>query len=67
MAYYSAKIKHTIEDDKGKQKSITEQYLVKGVSVTDVETKMHEDFKGTMFDFEVTSVTNSNIVKVIDK
>jgi len=65
--YYVARIKHTTEDDKGKQKSITEQYLVRGVSVTDVETKMHEEFKGAMFDFEVVSVTNSKIVKVIDK
>jgi len=45
MKYYKAKVKVITQDDKGRQKKATEEYLVHAVSVTDAETKVHEEFK----------------------
>ena len=41
-----------------------EQYLVHAVSVTD-ETKVHEEFKNDSVEFEVGSVIETKIIKVI--
>lgn len=49
-----------------KDKKVKESYLVNAVSVTDAEAKVIDEFKGTVFDFEVTSVTESKIAKVIN-
>jgi|TARA_B100000900_G_C20510508_1_gene687783 hypothetical protein len=65
MAYYIAKVKVVVSDNNGKQKKNVEQYLVNAVSVTDAETKIHEDFKNTVIDFEVSSVSETKIIKVI--
>ena len=66
MAYYITKVKIITADDKGRQKKSVEQYLVKAVSVTDAETKIHEEFKNDSLDFEVTAVVEIKIVKVIN-
>lgn len=65
MAYYIAKVKVHHEDDKGKVKKITEQYLVNAVSVTDAEVKVVEEFDGSNLEFEVTAVVETKLVKVI--
>jgi hypothetical protein len=39
--------------------------LVHAVSVTDAETKVHEEFKNDSVEFEVTSVLETRIIKVI--
>ena len=65
MTYYVAKVKVVTEDGNGKQKKNTEQYLVHAVSVTDVEAKIHEEFKNDSIDFEVSSVSETKILKVI--
>jgi len=65
MAYYIAKVKVVVSDNNGKQKKNVEQYLVNAVSVTDAEAKIHEDFKNTVIDFEVSSVSETKIIKVI--
>jgi len=66
MAYYVAKVKVVVSDTNGKQKKNVEQYLVNGVSVTDVESKIHEEFKGSVVDFEVSSVSETKIIKVVE-
>ena len=66
MSYYVAKVKVVISDDNGKQKKIVEQYLVNAVSVTDAESKIHEEFKNDSLEFEVTSVVETKIIKVIN-
>ena len=66
MKYYIAKVKVVMTDDKGRQKNISEQYCVNAVSVTDAETKVHEEFKNDGLEFEVTSVNETRIIKVID-
>ena len=65
MAYYIAKVKVHHEDDKGKVKKVTEQYLVNAVSVTDAEVKVVEEFEGSNLEFEVTAVIETKLVKVI--
>jgi len=65
MAYYIAKVKVHHEDDKGRVKKVTEQYLVNAVSVTDAETKVVKDFEGSNLEFEVTAVVETKIVSVI--
>jgi hypothetical protein len=66
MSYYVAKVKVVINGDNGKQKKNVEQYLVNAVSVTDAESKIHEEFKNDSLDFEVTSVVETKIIKVIN-
>ena len=65
MAYYIAKVKVHHEDDKGRVKKVTEQYLVDAVSVTDAEVKVVEEFQGSNLEFEVTAVIETKVVKVI--
>ena len=65
MAYYIAKVKVHHEDDKGRVKKVTEQYLVDAVSVTDAEVKVVEEFDGSNLEFEVTAVIETKLVKVI--
>ena len=65
MKYYKAKVKVITQDDKGRQNKNVEEYLVNAVSVTDAETKVHEEFKNDSVEFEVTSVLETRIIKVI--
>jgi hypothetical protein len=65
MGYYIAKVKVHHEDDKGRVKKITEQYLVNAVSVTDAEAKVVAEFEGSNLEYEVTAVMETKIVSVI--
>lgn len=65
MNYYIAKVKVHHEDDKGRVKKVTEQYLVNAVSVTDAEAKVVQDFEGSNLEYEVTAVSETKIIKVI--
>lgn len=65
MKYYIAKVKVVMTDDKGRQKKNIEQYCVHAVSVTDAETKVHAEFANDGLEFEVTSVIETKILKVI--
>jgi hypothetical protein len=65
MGYYIAKVKVHHEDDKGRVKKVTEQYLVNAVSVTDAEAKVVADFEGSNLEYEVTAVMETKIVSVI--
>jgi hypothetical protein len=69
MSYYTAKVQMQDEVDtpKGpKVKKFTENYLVEAMSVTEAEAKVIKDFTGYTMDFEVKSVTESRIVKIIE-
>ena len=62
--YYTSKVKIAIDTPKGvKWKS--ETYIVNAVSVTHAEQLVHEDFKDAVLEFEVKSVSASQICKVI--
>lgn len=63
--YYNVKVKLEFETDKGQIKKKTEAYLVKAESVTDAEVIINEEFKSYPQEFEVKSVTQSNIIDVL--
>lgn len=65
MSYYIAKVKILNEDENGKIKKTIESYLVDAVSVTDAEVKVVKDFEGFNMEFEVSSVSETKIIKVI--
>ena len=52
-------------DLKGQLNGYSESYLVNAVSITHAESLVNEDFKDTGIDFEVKSVSEANIIKVI--
>jgi len=64
--YYSAKVNIINVDSKGREKKQVEEYLVNAVSVTDAETKVHEQFKNTTIDFEVKSVSQTRIIEILN-
>ena len=65
--YFVAKIQYDWPDENtGKIKKIREEKLVKGFSVTDVEAKVTEKYKGFTNDWRITSVSESKIDEVIE-
>jgi predicted metal-dependent peptidase len=64
--FYTATVKVMFEDDKGRQKSRRETYLVNAESVTDVEVIVTEDFAGSMQDFQIVRVAKSGIVDILN-
>ena len=66
MSYYVVKVKVNQEDAKGRIKKLTEQYMVHAISVTDAEAKVVADFEGSNLEFEVSSVIETKIIKVIE-
>ena len=64
--FFVAKIQYDLPDEgTGKIKKIREEKLVKGYSVTDVEAKVTEKYKGFTNDWRITSVSESKIDEVI--
>lgn len=49
------------EDENGKVKKVKEFHLVDGVSIADVEKKVAEEMKGTMWDWKIVSCKQSRI------
>jgi hypothetical protein len=66
MTYYQATVKVKIEDDNGKMKKHTEQYLVDAVTVTDVEVKVTEEYKGFPGEWELQKVSETKILKILN-
>ena len=64
MAYYVSRVKIATDTPKG-VKWLNESYLVNAVSVGHAEQLVHEDFKDAGLEFEVKSVSASQICKVI--
>jgi len=63
--YFVAKIQYDlIDENSGKIKKIREEKLVRGFSVTDVEAKVTEKFKGFQHDWRITAVAESKIDEV---
>jgi len=63
--FYQAKVKVKQEDDKGKIKKATEVYLVDAESVTEVEVIVTKEYFGVNFDWELMSVSETKVVKVL--
>ena len=67
LKFYEVKISYLIENDEtGKQKKITEKYLIEAVSCTETEKIVKEkiEFNG-MDNFKIISITESKILSVI--
>ena len=62
--YYTAKVRVAIDTPKGVKK-VTEMYLVNAQSVTHAEAMVRKDFEGSGVEFEVGSVIETKIIKVI--
>lgn len=63
--FYKAKVKEKIEDDKGKIKKVSSEYLVDAESVTEVEAVIAKEYFGVNFDWELVSVSETKVVKVL--
>lgn len=64
--YYKAKVKEKVEDEKGKIKKQTAEYLVDAESVTEVEAVIAKEYFGVNFDWELVSVSETKVVKVLE-
>jgi len=67
MPYYQAKVKFASDGPRGTVKWTREQYLINAVSITHAETLINEEFSDAIVEFEVAGISQSQIVKVIDK
>tara|TARA_Y100001963_G_C6502194_1_gene318355 strand:+ start:115 stop:345 length:231 start_codon:yes stop_codon:yes gene_type:complete len=67
MPYYLSRIKFATDGPKGGVKWNREQYLVNAVSITHAETLINQEFSDTIVEFEVAGISESKIVKIIDK
>lgn len=52
------------DSESGKVKKVKEFHLVDGVSITDIEKKVAEEMKGTMWDWKIVSCKTSKITIV---
>ncbi len=65
MSYYIAKVKVAVDTTKG-VKHVSESYLVNASTVTHAEALVNKDFQDSGIDFEVKSVSDTRICKVIE-
>ena len=66
MAYYISKVKVQDENDRGRVTSTNEEYCVEAESVTEAEAKVVKEFEGSAFEYQVTSVKKSKILKILE-
>jgi hypothetical protein len=64
--FYKAKVKEITQDDNGKLKKTSVEYLVDAVSVTDVEVQITQEYNNVTFDWELSSVSETKVVKVLE-
>lgn len=64
--YYIAKVKESHETDKGTIKKKTLQFLVEDSSVSGVEARIYEEYGSVTFDWELTSVAEIKIEKIME-
>ncbi len=60
--WFECKVKYVKMDENGKEKKVTEPYLVDAVSFTEAETRIHIELEKMIHsDFVVTNISKSNI------
>lgn len=64
--YYIAKIRETHETDKGNPKKKTVQLLVEDSVISGVEAQVNREYKGATFDWELISVAETKIEKILE-
>ena len=64
--WHNVTVQFITEDEKsGKLKKIKENYLVKGVNPTDVETQVVKDLDGVQMDYTIEGITKSKIIRIL--
>jgi len=64
--YYIAKVRETRETEKGTPKKSTVQFLVADEAISGVEAQIHKEYKGSTFDWELVSVSETKIEKILE-
>ena len=64
--FYIAKVKVKTETDEGKIKKTTEVYLVEDEVISGVEAQITKEFQGAVTDWELVSVAETKILKVLN-
>jgi len=63
-AWYLTKIKYTLQDEQGKQKAVSEAYLIDAVSYTEAEARLYGFVASNIPDFQVTGITKMRLQEV---
>ena len=66
MSYYIATVKVQDENERGRVSNTNETYCVEAESVTDAEAKVVKEFTGYQMDYQVKSVKESKIIKILE-
>ena len=66
MAYYIATVKVQDENERGRITNTNETYCVEAESVTEAEAKVVKEFEGYKLDYQVKSVKESKIIKILE-
>ncbi|HRT03605.1 MAG TPA: DUF4494 family protein [Candidatus Diapherotrites archaeon] len=62
-SFYKVIVKTEYEGNKGKMKTRRDEYIVEGISPTDVEAKITKELTG--YDFEIAQITLTKIVSIV--
>ena len=66
MAYYISTVKVQDENDRGRITSTNEVYCVEAESCTETEAKVVKEFEGQNIEYQVKSVKESKILKILE-
>ena len=66
MAYYIAVVKVQDENERGRISNTNEMYCVEAESVTEAEAKVVKEFEGQNIEYQVKSVKESKIIKILE-
>jgi hypothetical protein len=64
--YYIAKVREMHETDRGTLKAKTVQFLVEDEVISGVEVQINKEYKGSTFDWELISVSETKIEKILE-
>lgn len=62
-SFYKCSVKTEYEGAKDKMKTRKDEYIVEGISPTDVEAKITKELEG--YDFEIVQITLTKIISII--
>ena len=65
MSYWTGKVVIKTEDERGKVKKTTEQFLIDAESATEAEAKIYTEYEGWNGEFEIQGVNKSRIIKIL--
>lgn len=65
--YFEVKVKYVAVGDDGKEKKVSELYLIDGMSFTEVETRIVENLREMIHnDFNIEAIKKSNITELVE-